>query len=196
MSPARLRAASAAAVIVVALTVGLAGCAGASSGISAGTGELMQSTVVTAANQAAAGDSAAALATIDNLETQLEQASSKGDVSPSRAATIQQAIDAVRADLLTPAPAATPEPEPEPSDEPVPAPEPVPSDAVTDPAVPSPTDDTVTDDPATDDDGSGDSGNGDSGSGNSNGNSGSNGGGNGNGNNGNGNGNGGSGTDE
>ncbi|SDZ10260.1 hypothetical protein [Herbiconiux ginsengi] len=86
--------------IPFALAVALSGCAtGAPAEIASGTGELMQSTVVTAAEQAAAGDSAGALATLDALQEQLDTASSAGDLSASRATAIQGAIDQVRSDL-------------------------------------------------------------------------------------------------
>lgn len=80
----------------------------------------MQSTVLAAANQAAASDPTGALATLDSLQSQLDQATATGDISTERAAAIQQAVDQVRADLnelTTPETAvpATTAPEPEPA---------------------------------------------------------------------------------
>ncbi|MGD8166947.1 hypothetical protein ACEXOS_006955 [Herbiconiux sp. P16] len=129
----------------MALAIGLSGCAaGASPDITSGAGELMQSTVVAAADQAAAGDSAGALATLDSLQEQLDTASAEGDVSTSRAAAIQAAVDLVRSDLQ-PAPAVEPAPEATPATVPTTTDD----SGGTDPV----TDDPVTDDPVTDDPG-------------------------------------------
>ena len=77
----------------------LGGCAADEPDIAASTSSLLQSTIATAAEQAAAGDSAGALATLDSLQQQVQQASADGDVTAERSATIQQSIDLVRADL-------------------------------------------------------------------------------------------------
>ena len=101
-----IRFASTAVILAVAL--GLGGCAANRADITAGTGTLMQSTVVLAANQAAAGDAAGVLTTLDSLQAQLRQGSATGDITADRAAAIQNAIDLVRADLQ---PAVAPVPE-------------------------------------------------------------------------------------
>ena len=142
-----LRLAATAAVLAVAL--GLSGCADNRVEITAGTGALMQSTVVVAANQAAAGDTAGALTTLDSLQAQLRQASATGDISADRATAIQHAIDLVRTDLQ-PTPVVAPSPEETPTPDTT---EPV---TTTDPIVPDPTDDS----PDTGNNGNGNNGNG------------------------------------
>ncbi|GAA3866629.1 hypothetical protein GCM10022381_07790 [Leifsonia kafniensis] len=105
----------AATATALALALGLGGCAGSPPGITAGTSDLMQSTVAAAANQAAVGDATGALATLDSLQSQLDQATTTGDISTERAAAIQQTIDQVRSDLreTTVPETIAPEPEPE-----------------------------------------------------------------------------------
>ncbi|MGC5172645.1 hypothetical protein ACLQ2Q_18565 [Microbacterium sp. DT81.1] len=100
---------AAAAIVAGALT----GCAPSSTDLSHAVAETMQQSVVSVAESAAAGDSPAALATLDQLQAQLDGALANGDVSPARAAAIQSAIDLVRADLQPPP---APEPEPTPVD--------------------------------------------------------------------------------
>ena len=120
MTRARIAATATALALALGVGLGLGGCAGSPPEITSGTSELMQSTVVTAANQVAASDPTGALATLDSLQSQLDQATATGDISTERAAAIQQAIDQVRADLTeltapeTAVPATT-EPEPEPT---------------------------------------------------------------------------------
>jgi len=104
-------------IITLALTAvaGLSGCAASTSDISVRTSELMESMVVSTADQLAAGDTAGAATTLDALQSQLDRALSAGDVSGDRATRIQEAIDLVRSDLqpapeVTPAPTETPEP--------------------------------------------------------------------------------------
>jgi hypothetical protein len=160
---ARMRAGAVAVVLAVGL--GLSGCVAGSVDITAETGEQLQSTVLAVADQAAAGDSAGALATLDALQARLDEAVAAGDVSAERAAAIQQAIDLVRADLQ---PVTTPEP--------VPEPEPAAPVEVTETAAPAPTegDDDGDDGDDADDEtpgnGNGNSGNGNGNSGNGNGN--------------------------
>ncbi|MCS5717595.1 hypothetical protein N1027_05525 [Herbiconiux sp. CPCC 205763] len=112
---------------LLAAVLVLTGCSGATNGLTAEVGKQLQSTVVTAADQAAAGDTAGALTTLDTLQTQLQQATDSGDISAERAATVQASIDLVRADLQPAAPVeypatpvtqdpATTEPEPEPTE--------------------------------------------------------------------------------
>ena len=106
----RRRSTSLLATVALTVAVTLSGCAAASDEIAAGTSELMQSTIVTAAGQAASGDSTNALATLDTLQAQLQDALAAGDITAERAATVQQSIDLVRADLQ-PVPAVAPAPE-------------------------------------------------------------------------------------
>lgn len=112
----------AAASAAVTLIVSLSGCAAPAADIDAGASELMQTTVMATADQAAAGDSAGALATLDTLQTQLQQAIDAGDITAARAVAVQRSIDLVRADL---APEPSVAPTPETSPDPVPAVEPV-----------------------------------------------------------------------
>ena len=106
----RRRSTSLLATVALTVAVTLSGCAAASDEIAAGTSELMQSTIVTAAGQAASGDSTNALATLDTLQAQLQDALAAGDITAERAATVQQSIDLVRADLQ-PVPTVAPAPE-------------------------------------------------------------------------------------
>lgn len=97
----------------LALVAVLAGCAATPATLSQQTSTALQSGVVAVAESAAAGDQATALTRLDELQQTLDAALAAGDVSTERAAAIQAAIDAVRADL---------QPAPAPSVEPVPAP--------------------------------------------------------------------------
>ena len=125
----------------VALTASaLAGCAAATPEISSTASSEMQTTVVSIAESAAAGDAATALAQLDALQQQLDAAVADGSVSAERAASIQTRIDLVRGDLqpvVEQAPVVEPAPE-------------APADTGTE-----------TDDSGEDDSGSGNSGNGD-----------------------------------
>jgi len=155
----RRRGYSLLATVAVTVTVALSGCGGAPQEIAAGTSELMQSTIVTAAGQAASGDTMSALATLDSLQTQLQNAVTSGDITSERAVTVQQSIDLVRADLQ-PIPTVTPAPEettvPEETAAPVTT-----TDTAPDPAVPKPA---TPDDPGNN--GNGNNGNGNNGNGN------------------------------
>jgi len=95
----------------------LAGCGAPPADIDSGTAAEMQTTVVSIAESAAAGDAAGALTQLDGLQQQLDAAHADGSVSAERAAAIQTRIDLVRADLQ-------PEPAPvvEPSTDPAPDP--------------------------------------------------------------------------
>jgi len=77
----------------------------------------MQAGVVEVADAAANGDYESGLARLDELQSVLDAAIADDVLSAGKAASIQAAIDAVRADLTE---LATPEPEPtpEPSTEP------------------------------------------------------------------------------
>jgi hypothetical protein len=101
------------------MALGLGGCSGAPADITTTASERLQATIVNAANQAAAGDTASALLTLETLQTQLQQSTDTGEISPDRAADIQQAIDLVRTDLQPP-PAVTTTPESTPSSTPLP----------------------------------------------------------------------------
>lgn len=114
----RRRLGTLAASLVVTAAI-LAGCASTPTELSRETSAGMQTVVVSIAESAAAGDTAAALAQLDELQRRLDAAIADGSVSAERAVSIQTAIDRVRADLQ-PAPVVEPEPEVEP--EPVPEP--------------------------------------------------------------------------
>ncbi len=116
-----MRAAFAAFAIAAVLT--LAACAGPKTELDAQTSEQWQAQVLAIAESAESGDPATALLDLAALETETTQARSDGEISAERAALIQQAITAVRADLEA---ASVPPPT-----------EPVPEDTVvTDPVVP------------------------------------------------------------
>ena len=150
-----------AVAIVLATASGLSGCASPAPDIAASTSELMQSTVVEAAGQAAAGDASGSLTTLDSLQAQLDSAIGSGEVSASRAQSIQEAIDLVRADLQ-PVPVTAPEPTSTPAPETVaPVEAPVGTGTI-DTGVPDPADESGDDG----DSGVGNSGKGDDGKGN------------------------------
>jgi hypothetical protein len=107
----RLSSLIASVIASVALAAVLAGCAGTSTTLSSQTSTALQSGVVAVAESAAAGDPTSALARLDELQQTLDAALAAGDVTAERAAAIQAAIDAVRADLQ-PAPAPSIEPAP------------------------------------------------------------------------------------
>ncbi|TDN92125.1 hypothetical protein [Microbacterium sp. BK668] len=104
----------AAAVAGGLLVVGLTACAPQSS-LDAAAGASMQDTVVAVAELAANRDTAGATARLDELQSQLDAAIDGDLVTAARAARIQDAIDAVRADLaaLSTTP---PDPSPTPSE--------------------------------------------------------------------------------
>jgi hypothetical protein len=94
-----------------ALAAVLASCAAPPTPLSSQTSTALQSGVVAVAESAAAGDPTSALARLDELQQTLDAALAARDVTAERAAAIQAAIDAVRADL-EPAPAPSIEPTP------------------------------------------------------------------------------------
>lgn len=157
----RRRGYSLLATVAVTVSVALSGCAGAPEEIAAGTSELMQSTIVTAAGQAASGDTVSALATLDSLQAQLQKAVTSGDITSERAESVQQSIDLVRADLQ-PAPTVAPVPEETTAPEETAAPVTT-TDTAPDPAVPEPT---TPDDPGNNGNGNGNNGNGNGNNGN------------------------------
>ena len=105
------------AALVVAAALALGGCASAPLSIDASVTATMQAGVVEVADAAANGDYESGLARLDELQSVLDAAIADDVLSAGKAASIQAAIDAVRADLTE---LATPEPEPtpEPSTEP------------------------------------------------------------------------------
>jgi len=104
------RAVAFAAALMFAAGV-LAGCTAPAPDITGDTATGMQTTVVSIAESAAAGDASGALAKLDGLQQQLDAAITDGSVSAQRAAAIQTRIDVVRADLQ-PVPAVEPAPDP------------------------------------------------------------------------------------
>jgi phage repressor protein C with HTH and peptisase S24 domain len=76
------------------------GCAATSDDLARDSGAQLQSMVVSVAETAATGDISAALAQLDALQVALDEARAQGEVSDERAATIQAALDLVRADLV------------------------------------------------------------------------------------------------
>jgi ribosomal protein S20 len=107
---ARRRRLSGLAALVFAVVI-LAGCA-QTTDLSKDAATSLQSSVRLVAEQAASRDYAAALASLDSLQSQLDGDIAAGLVSRDRGARIQAAIDLVRADL---GPKATPSPTPTPS---------------------------------------------------------------------------------
>ncbi|HEY8914213.1 hypothetical protein [Lacisediminihabitans sp.] len=110
MMDARRRRLSGLAALVFAVVI-LAGCA-QTTDLSKDAATSLQSSVRLVAEQAASRDYAAALASLDSLQSQLDGDIAAGLVSRDRGARIQAAIDLVRADL---GPKATPSPTPTPS---------------------------------------------------------------------------------
>ncbi len=100
-------------ICVAAVAAVLAGCATAPLTLSRQASTDLQAGVVAVAESAAAGDQATALTRLDELQERLDAAVAAGDVTAERAASIQGAIEVVRADL---------QPAPTPSIEPVPQP--------------------------------------------------------------------------
>jgi hypothetical protein len=102
---------------LLACMVFLGGCAPENTDLSAEAAAQMQTMVVSVAETTATGDHAGAIVQLDALQAELDAARGRGHVSDERAATIQAAIDLLRADLLH---AAEPDDAPsEPVEEPV-----------------------------------------------------------------------------
>ena len=125
------------ATLTLAAAIALSSCASTPPAITEDTSDLLQSTIVAAATQAAAGHPTAALSTLDTLQTQLQHASDAGDITPDRATTIQHTLDLVRADLqptptIEPATPTTPDPT-------------TPDPTTTDPTIPTVTETTTED---------------------------------------------------
>jgi len=85
-------------MLAAALGAGLAGCAPTPE-VSDSAASQLQSSVQLVAGHAAAGDPAAAVTALDELQGLLDAAVASGDVGDERAAVIQTKVDAVRADL-------------------------------------------------------------------------------------------------
>jgi len=85
-------------MLAAALGAGLAGCAPTPE-VSDSAASQLQSSVQLVAGHAAAGDPAAAVTELDELQGLLDAAVASGDVGDERAAVIQTKVDAVRADL-------------------------------------------------------------------------------------------------
>jgi hypothetical protein len=118
----RIRAALAAASVAVA--VGLAGCtAEQGADLTAGQAQAFRSQVVAIADTSARGEYANALAALDALEAELDQAVADGELDGEREQRIRDAIALVRADLEAAVAAVPPEPEPTPDPAPAPAPD-------------------------------------------------------------------------
>lgn len=99
----------ASAVVAISLAAWLAGCSAPA--IDSATGSALQDSVVAVAEQSAEGDNEAALAQLDELQSQLDAAIASDLITAARAARVQDAIDAVRADLealVAPEPSPTP----------------------------------------------------------------------------------------
>ncbi len=99
--------ATAGAVVVIAATLALAGCGSSPSGF-AERSVGWQARVASIANDAAAGNSVAAIAELTALQAELDGAQAAGAVTTARADLIRSAIDLVRHDLSGSAPTATP----------------------------------------------------------------------------------------
>jgi hypothetical protein len=93
---------------VLALVLVFSGCAQTDTDLAADSAGRLQSLVVSVAQVAATGDYTSAIAELDALQAELDASRGRGDVSEERAASIQAAIDAVRADLQQAAEPASP----------------------------------------------------------------------------------------
>lgn len=100
----------------------LTGCTQTSSDLGASTASALQASVRAVTTAAAAGDIATATTALDQLQSQLLDASANGQLSADRSTRIQASIDLVRADLVaatppppTPAPTVTVTPTPSPT---------------------------------------------------------------------------------
>ncbi len=87
----------------------IAGCASSDDPLDHTTAATLQSGVAQVAQYASAGDTAAALASLDELQASLDAAESAGTIAADRAQLVQQNIDVVRADLQPTGEATVPE---------------------------------------------------------------------------------------
>ncbi|WP_426939247.1 hypothetical protein ACQCSV_05280 [Pseudarthrobacter sp. S3] len=92
--------------VTVMLAAALAGCGPADTGLQRDTAQKLQELVLGVSQAAAAADHAAALKTLDSLETDVASAAGSGRVSEERRRSIVTSITAVRADLKAAAEAA------------------------------------------------------------------------------------------
>jgi len=102
MSPRRTPAAWRRAMTVLTgcmLAAGLAGCAGAAPELEADAASKLQQRVLEVTRSAAGSNPAAALAALDRLSAELDDAAAAGQVSFKRHRSIVAAISAVRGDL-------------------------------------------------------------------------------------------------
>lgn len=112
-----------AAIAVVVLSAALSGCAGTPDDLAPATADRLQDGVRSVTAAASAGDFASAQAALDSLQADLLDAASAGDVTGSRSAEIQSAINLVGADLDAASEAAieaakpTPTPTPTPTED-------------------------------------------------------------------------------
>jgi len=107
-----------AAIAVVILSLTLSGCASAPDALKQSTADQLQTGVQSVTAAASAGDLRGALAALDELQADLLRKVSAGEVTGSRSAEIQSAINLVGADLDAAIEASTPAPPPVPAPEP------------------------------------------------------------------------------
>lgn len=94
------------------LAASLSACAPTSPDFDSDAASLLQSSVATVTDAAAAGDPVAALAALDVLQAQLNENTSTGAIGAERSARIQASLDLVRADLTAALPDPTPTTDP------------------------------------------------------------------------------------
>jgi hypothetical protein len=88
-----------AAIAVVILSVTVSGCASTPDALKQATADQLQAGVLSVTTAASAGDFGSAQAALDSLQADLLAAAAAGDVTGSRSAEIQSAINLVGADL-------------------------------------------------------------------------------------------------
>lgn len=112
-----------AAITVVILSVTMSGCASTPDALEQATADQLQAGVRSVTTAASSGDFESAQAALDSLQADLLAAASAGDVTGSRSAEIQSAINLVGADLDAASAAAieaakpTPTPTPTPTED-------------------------------------------------------------------------------
>ena len=119
----RTRARLSIAMTAVALVASaLTGCAGTPPDLQQGTAAQLQTGVHDVTAAAAAGDFAAAQASLETVQSDLLTAAAANEVSAARAADIQAALNLVAADLVGAIEASKPEPTVAPAPAPAPSP--------------------------------------------------------------------------
>lgn len=113
MTSLRSRVTVAAAALAL-VTATLSGCSGAPADLQQTTAAQLQSGVHDVTAAAAAGDYPSARSALDVLQAELLAAAAAGQVTATRSAEIQSAINLVTADLTSAIEAATPTPSPAP----------------------------------------------------------------------------------